>query len=126
MCNNTASHSDLWNFLFGKGYNYKTATEKKKGHLDCLKYLRENVDIWDKGVEVFSSYIAEYGHLDCLKYLHEIGCHWDEETFRLASRYGHLKCIKYLHENNCPIDIDCIRCAKNQDVIDFINSLCKN
>ena len=117
----------LWNEDDGTNIYFVIAT--LNGHLDCLKYLYENgynCDASPSKRDYLCDIAAEDGYLDCLKYLHEIGCHWDEETFRLASRYGHLKCIKYLHENNCPIDINCIRCAKNQDVIDYINSLCKN
>ena len=59
----------------------------EKGHLECLKYLRENGFSWDEGCDFcynVCSYAAEKGHLDCLKYAHENGCPWDKETCESA------------------------------------------
>jgi hypothetical protein len=100
------------------------------GHLQCLKYLHEEVNApWDsrtaswaaeKGhlhvleylVECeFDQYdtlacweAAEYGHLDCLKYLHETAkAPWDEDAVRTAHENNHPDCVQYLLDNDCPL-----------------------
>ena len=100
------------------------------GHLECLKYLHEEVNApWDsrtaswaaeKGhlhvleylVECeFDQYdtlacweAAEYGHLDCLKYLHETAkAPWDEDAVRTAHENNHPDCVQYLLDNDCPL-----------------------
>ena len=67
------------------------------GHLEVLKYLREEVKApWDLRTAIWA---AENGHLHILEYLverkydryNELACRW-------AAEYGHLDCLKYLHE----------------------------
>jgi hypothetical protein len=100
------------------------------GHLECLKYLREEVKApWDshtatwaaenghlhileylveRKYEKFSTlaceYAAENGHLDCLKYLHETAkAPWDDDAIRYAHDYNHTECLQYLLDNDCPL-----------------------
>ena len=102
----------------------------KNGHLEVLKYLREEVKApWDwrtaaGAAESGHLHILEYlverkydefdeeacesaamnGHLDCLKYLHETAkAPWDEEAVREAHEYKHTECVQYLLDNNCPL-----------------------
>ena len=71
------------------------------GHLECLKYARENGCPWNKKT---CEAAALNGCLECLQYLHENGCPWDEETCYSAAYNGHLECLKYAHEKGCPWD----------------------
>jgi len=69
----------------------------KNGHLECLKYLHEEVRArwdWTTAAEA-----ADYGRLHILEYLVE--CKYDEFSVMAcwyAARNGHLDCLKYLHE----------------------------
>ena len=72
----------------------------KNGHLECLKYLREEVKApWDAGTGIWA---AENGHLHILEYL--IERKYDEygvvfgDACKYAAEKGHLDCLKYLHE----------------------------
>jgi hypothetical protein len=103
------------------------------GHLECLKYLREEVqapwDSWtaDRAAEYGYLHILEYlveskfdkydvwacwlaaenGHLDCLKYLHETAkAPWDEDAVRKAHKNNQTECVQYLLDNNCPLPWD--------------------
>ena len=100
------------------------------GHLDCLKYLHEDVKApWDcetaywaarnghlhileylveREYDEFDEYACAYaaanGHLDCLKYLHEVAkAPWDEATVRSAHENNHPECLQYLLDNDCPL-----------------------
>jgi hypothetical protein len=100
------------------------------GHLECLKYLREEVKApWDYWTAAWAArnghlHILEYlverkydqysrwtcvcaaanGHLDCLKYLHETAkAPWDEDTVREAHENNHPDCVQYLLDTNCPL-----------------------
>jgi len=102
----------------------------KNGHLECLKYLREEVkapwESWtaawaaqnghlhileylverkfDEFTEWACLYAAKKGHLDCLKYLHETAkAPWDDYAVRQAHEYDHPECLQYLLDNNCPL-----------------------
>jgi len=100
------------------------------GHLECLKYLREEVkapwaswtaswaaqnghlhileylverkyDEYDEGA---CANAAEFGHLDCLKYLHETAkAPWDEDAVISAHMNDHTECLQYLLDNDCPL-----------------------
>ena len=67
------------------------------GHLEVLKYLREEVKApWDSWT---TSLAAENGHLHILEYLVERKYDkYDEDACELAAMNGHLDCLKYLHE----------------------------
>ena len=100
------------------------------GHLEILKYLREEVNApWDSRTAARAAlnghlHILEYlvdrkyvefdewacvcaamnGHLDCLKYLHETAkAPWDEEAVREAHENIETECLQYLLDNNCPL-----------------------
>jgi len=100
------------------------------GHLEVLKYLREEVKApWDSGTaplaarnghlhileylverkydqysEDTCAYAAMNGHLDCLKYLHETAkAPWDSRAVREAHENDHPECVQYLLDNSCPL-----------------------
>jgi hypothetical protein len=67
------------------------------GHLEVLKYLREEVKApWDSRT---AAWAAENGHLHILEYLVERNFDkYNEWACTLAAKFGHLDCLKYLHE----------------------------
>ena len=102
----------------------------KSGHLECLKYLREEAKaLWDwrpgdraakNGHLHILEYLVErkydkynaracanaamYGHLECLKYLHETAkWPWDEFAVRWAYERNQTECLQYLLDNDCPL-----------------------
>jgi hypothetical protein len=110
--------------------DYACAYAAKYGHLECLKYLHEEVKApWDKSTAAwaaekghlhileylverkynnFNKYVCLYaagnGHLDCLKYLHETAkAPWNSEAVRVAHENKHTECLQYLHDNDCPL-----------------------
>jgi len=103
-----------------------------KGHLECLKYLREEVKApWDSWTTSLAAenghlHILEYlverkydqfdedkdacenaamnGHLDCLKFLHETAkAPWNSDAIREAHEKNHPECVQYLLDNDCPL-----------------------
>jgi len=109
---------------------YACAFAANDGHLECLKYLREEAKApwgwktaswaalnghlhileylverkFDQFWEDACAYAAENGHLDCLKYLRETAkAPWDEEAVRGAHENNQLECLQYLLDNNCPL-----------------------
>jgi len=102
----------------------------ENGHLECLKYLREEVKApWDWGTAALAAlnghlHILEYlverkydqydvyvcayaamnGHLDCLKYLHETAkWPWDSRAVRFAHENNQTECLQYCLDNDCPL-----------------------
>ena len=100
------------------------------GHLECLKYLREEAKApwdfrtaaraarsghphvleylverkYDKYNEFACQWAAMNGHLDCLKYLHETAkAPWDYRAVQVAHRNNHSECLQYFLDNNCPL-----------------------
>ena len=100
------------------------------GHLECLKYLREEAEApWDSWTASWAAqnghlHILEYlverkydhfveracenaamnGHLDCLKYLRETAkAPWDEDALEGARENNHPECVQYLLDNDCPL-----------------------
>jgi ankyrin repeat protein len=74
----------------------------RNGHLHILEYLVERK--FDKYSEFACEYAAKYGHLDCLKYLHETAkWSWDSHAVRYAHKNNHTDCVQYLLDNNCPL-----------------------
>ena len=101
-----------------------------RSHLECLKYLHEEVKApWTWGTAAFAAlgghlhileylverkydqfdewacrWAAENGHLDCLKYLRETAkAPWDYWAVRGAHKNNHADCVQYLLDNNCPL-----------------------
>ena len=100
------------------------------GHLEVLKYLREEVKMpWDSRTASSAAFndhlhILEYlverkydhfvehacenaamcGYLDCLKYLHETAkAPWDYWCVQVAHESNNPECLQYLLDNNCPL-----------------------
>ena len=100
------------------------------GSLECLKYLREQVQApWDRGTAAAAAvsgnlHILEYlverkydqyngmacehaaraGEFDCLKYLHETAkAPWNAEAVRQAHKRNRSDCLQYLLANDCPL-----------------------
>jgi hypothetical protein len=67
------------------------------GHLECLKYLREEAKApWGYHT---AEWAAESGHLHILEYLVERMYHkYSGSACKLAAENGHLDCLKYLRE----------------------------
>jgi hypothetical protein len=109
---------------------FACANAAGNGHLECLKYLREEVKApWDwrsaawaaenghlhileylveRKFDKYNEYACEYaamnGHLDCLKYLHETAkAPWDEDAVQGAHENNQTECVQYLLDNNCPL-----------------------
>ena len=106
------------------------ANAASEGHLECLKYLREEVKapwiwttaIWaaanghlhileylverkyDKFNGQTCTWAAENGHLDCLKYLHETAkAPWTYRAVLEAHENNQTECVQYLREKKLPI-----------------------
>ena len=102
----------------------------KNGHLECLKYLREEGKApwdwrsaawaaenghlhileylverkYDKYNEVACQWAALKGHLDCLKYLRETAkAPWDDLAVYSAHKNNQPECLQYLLDNDCPL-----------------------
>jgi hypothetical protein len=111
-CANAASggHLECLKYLHEEvkaPWTYHTASyAAENGHLHILKYLFERK--YDKYDAYACYYAAVNGHLDCLQYLHETAkAPWDSR----AVRYAHLlfnqtHCVQYLLDNNCPLPED--------------------
>ena len=79
------------------------------GHLEVLKYLREEAKApWDSWT---ATRAASNGHLHILEYLVERKFdEYDEDACENAAKNGHLDCLKYLHETaKAPWDYWCVR-----------------
>ena len=67
-----------------------------QGNLEMVKYCVANecpIDEWA------CAYAAENGHLECLKYLREeVKAPWDSDTAAWAAKNGHLHILEYLVE----------------------------
>jgi hypothetical protein len=81
---------------------YTAYMAARNGHLHILEYLVERK--YDQ-YNVLACYnAAKYGHLDCLKYLHETAkAPWNYLAVRDAHENEHTECVKYLLDNNCPL-----------------------
>jgi hypothetical protein len=84
-------------------WDWRTATRAALyGHLHILEYLVERK--FDKYSESACWYAAESGHLDCLKYLHETAkAPWNYKAVRDAHKNNQTECVQYLLDNNCPL-----------------------
>ena len=84
-------------------WDWRTAAwAAHNGHLHILEYLVERK--YDKYDERACWYAAEKGHLDCLKYLHETAkAPWNYWAVRVARENKHTECVQYLLDNDCPL-----------------------
>ena len=72
------------------------------GHLHMLEYLVERK--YDKYDEDACYYAAKYVQLDCLKYLRETAkAPWDSRVVQKAHFNKHPECLQYLLDNNYPL-----------------------
>ena len=85
----------IYNPTHGKYITYGAAFD---GHLDVLKWARENDCKWDSWT---CTYAAGNGHLDVLKWARENGCEWNSDTCSNAGYHGHLHVLKWARENGC-------------------------
>lgn len=74
------------------------AAAAQGGHLEVLKWARENGCQWDKCT---CANAAGGGHLAVLVWARENGCKWDSCTCWSAARGGHLEVLKWARENGC-------------------------
>ena len=81
---------------------YTATWAAENGHLHILEYLVERKFV--EYVEYACEYAAKFGHLDCLKYLRETAkAPWDEEAVREAHENNRIECLQYLLDNDCPL-----------------------
>ena len=93
------------------------------GHLECLKYLREEVKApWD---DLTASWAALKGHLHILEYLVERKYDkYSVSACELAARNGHFDCLKYLRETaKAPWDMDAVRYAHENNQTECVQYL---
>ncbi|CAL6411418.1 unnamed protein product [Bathycoccus prasinos] len=92
------------------------------GHLEVLKYLREEAKApWDSYT---ASGAAKFGHLHILEYLVERKYdQYDEEACMDAAKFGHLDCLQYLHETaKAPWDSRAVRYAHEHRVVRYAHA----
>src|SRR3982751_5585264 len=103
-CENAAygGHLEVLKWLRENGAPWNEAvcsSAAKRGHLEVLKWLRGNDAPWDVGV---CSGAAYGGHLEVLKWLRENGASWNESACAEAAGEGHLEVLKWLREKDAP------------------------
>ena len=102
----------------------------ENGHLECLKYLHEEVKApWESCT---ASWAAKNGHLHILEYLVERKYDkYDGDGLfcacKLAAENGHLDCLKYLHETaKAPWDYVAVRVAREKNQPECLQYLLDN
>jgi len=96
------------------------------GHLEVLKYLREEAKApWDSGT---AECAAAYGHLHILKYIVERKYdRYDERACQRAAEKGQLDCLKYLRETaKAPWNYSAVRGAHGNDHLECVQYLLDN
>ena len=102
------------------------ACAAENGHLEVLKYLREEAKTpWDYPTSALAAY---QGHLHILEYLVERKFEkYDACACMLAARNGHLECLKYLHETaEAPWDSHAVRKAHENNQPEYVQYLLDN
>ena len=85
-------------------YFYTAAWAAENGHLHILEYLVERK--YNKYYNLACVYAAMNGHFDCLKYLHETAkAPWNEQAVLKAHKNEHPECVQYLLDNDCPLPL---------------------
>ena len=95
-------HLEVLKWLRENGCPWDSCTcysAAKGGHLEVLKWLRENGCPWDSNT---CAHAAQGGHLEVLKWARQNGCHWAEWTCLLAAEGGHLEVLKWARQEGCP------------------------
>lgn len=83
---------------------YTCSNAARGGHLDILKYLKENSCPWNEDT---CSNAALWGHLECLKWAIENGCSWEKDTcYNSAVKHEHLDVLEYVEKNGYPRNED--------------------
>ena len=62
------------------------------------------------------------GHLDILKWARENGCPWDDLTCTYAAAGGHLDILKWALENSCPYGSERIRKSRHSHILEWFCS----
>ena len=79
-----------------------------EGHLDCVRFLFDQVEPSREAEEEAARQAACHGHLDILKYFVEerkISDDLELDCVVAAAKYGQLDCLKYLiEEAKAPLD----------------------
>ena len=79
-----------------------------EGHLDCVRFLFDQVEPSREAEEEAARQAACHGHLDILKYFFEerkISDDLELDCVVAAAKYGQLDCLKYLiEEAKAPLD----------------------
>ena len=90
-----------WLILLGskEAKKYICYRAAENGHLEILKWARENGCTWD---EQTCSKAAMNGQLEILQWARSNGCPWDTGTCAYAARSNHLHILKWARENGCP------------------------
>ena len=82
--------------------SYTAAWAAQKGHLHILEYLVERK--YNKFNQDACSFAATEGHLDCLKFLRETAkAPWGSCAVRYAHVFNRSECLQYLLDNDCPL-----------------------
>ena len=87
--------------LFEKHKIYICSVAAGYGHLELLKWARQNGCPWNGGPCTTAAF---GGHLEVLKWARENGCPWGELTCAQAAKGGHLEVLKWARQNGCPWD----------------------
>ena len=72
----------------------------KKGYLSTLQHMHSRGRLSRK--KYLCEDAARGGHLEVLKWARENGCPWDEHTCTYAAEGGHLDVLQWALENGCP------------------------
>ena len=83
-------------YFFNKGkrmsYNQVCSYAAIGGHLDILKWARENGCLWNANT---CTWATKYGHFNILKWARTNGCPWNKDTCGFAAKYGHFAMLKW-------------------------------